>query len=451
MQPEETYVKVIIREFNKKLSSWGNSDTWTNNQFKVLEDLIYDKSHIRIHANTLKRFFQEHTPNPQLSTRNALCIFLGYSGYNDFVMRKTEQAPQAGGIPVSPTVPSGQPDETQTGEQRQEPLAGGMQPVKSETMTPRRAPKWIWALLVAFLVVVAAAFAWFGRRDEVEAVPDDVALSVSVDKGVSPLTVTMEYDVPESILPGTTIEVMEANGDVVVSPLATAKGKKYATFVYPGLGYVRLKQGDKVLKELPIESRRRGWQVFVSEGYSQSVKNLPIDTMRADGYLSLPVESVPQESRTDKLFVSYSYYSPELVDGDNFTVEARVRNSAMEGGMPCYDTMLYVFSGSKMHGFALNEDGYAYFKFISGDKSFTGDRHDFSFIKYDPNEWHTLRITVKDKHTTFFLDGSTLLETTYEEPLGMVDELTLRFKGCGAVDYVRLYDASMRPVFEENF
>ena len=33
----------------------------------------------------------------------------------------------------------------------------------------------------------------------------------------------------------------------------------------------------------------------------------------------------------------------------------------------------------------------------------------------------------------------------------MVDELTLRFKGCGAVDYVRLYDASMRPVFEENF
>lgn len=451
MQPEETYVKVIIREFNKKLSSWGNSDTWTNNQFKVLEDLIYDKSHIRIHANTLKRFFQEHTPNPQLSTRNALCIFLGYAGYNDFVMRKTEQAPQAGGIPVSPTVPSGQPDETQTGEQRQEPLAGGMQPVKSETMTPRRAPKWIWALLVAFLVVVAAAFAWFGRGDEVEAVPDDVALSVSVDKGVSPLTVTMEYDVPESILPGTTIEVMEANGDVVVSPLATSKGKKYATFVYPGLGYVRLKQGDKVLKELPIESRRRGWQVFVSEGYSRSVKNLPIDTMRAEGYLSLPVESVPQESRTDKLFVSYSYYSPELVDGDNFTVEARVRNSAMEGGMPCYDTMLYVFSGSKMHGFALNEDGYAYFKFISGDKSFTGDRHDFSFIKYDPNEWHTLRITVKDKHTTFFLDGSTLLETTYEEPLGMVDELTLRFKGCGAVDYVRLYDASMRPVFEENF
>lgn len=451
MQPEETYVKVIIREFNKKLSSWGNSDTWTNNQFKVLEDLIYDKSHIRIHANTLKRFFQEHTPNPQLSTRNALCIFLGYAGYNDFVMRKTEQAPQDGGIPASPAVPSGQPEEIQTGEQRQEVLAGGMQPVKSETMTPARTPKWIWAWLVALLVVVVAAFAWFGRGDEIEAAPDDVALSVSVDKGVSPLTVTMEYDVPESILPGTTIEVMEANGDVVVSPLATAKGKKYATFVYPGLGYVRLKQGDKVLKELPIESRRRGWQVFVSEGYSRSVKNLPIDTMRADGYLSLPVESVPQESRTDKLFVSYSYYSPDLVDGDNFTVEARVRNSAMEGGMPCYDTMLYVFSGSKMHGFALNEDGYAYFKFISGDKSFTGDRHDFSFIKYDPNEWHTLRITVKDKHTTFFLDGSTLLETTYEEPLGMVDELTLRFKGCGAVDYVRLYDAAMRPVFEENF
>lgn len=450
MQPEETYIKVIIREFNKKLSSWGHSDTWTNNQFKVLEDLIYDKSHIRIHANTLKRFFQEHTPNPQLSTRNALCIFLGYAGYNDFVMRKTEQAPQADTAVPAP-LPSGQPAEAQAADQRQETPPAAPRPISAGSMPPRRFSPWHLLALVALLAVVVAAFAWFGRGGAAEAAPDDVALSVSVDKGVSPLTVTMEYDVPESILPGTTIEVMEANGDVVVSPLATAKGKKYATFVYPGLGYVRLKQGDKVLKELPIESRRRGWQVFVSEGYSRSVKNLPIDTMRADGYLSLPVESVPQESRTDKLFVSYSYYSPDLVDGDNFTVEARVRNSAMEGGMPCYDTMLYVFSGSKMHGFALNEDGYAYFKFISGDKSFTGDRHDFSFIKYDPNEWHTLRITVKDKHTTFFLDGSTLLETTYEEPLGMVDELTLRFKGCGAVDYVRLYDASMRPVFEENF
>lgn len=450
MQPEETYIKVIIREFNKKLSSWGHSDTWTNNQFKVLEDLIYDKSHIRIHANTLKRFFQEHTPNPQLSTRNALCIFLGYAGYNDFVMRKTEQAPQAD-LPASPASPSGHAGEVPGAGPRREAPAAGSKGLPSEARTPKRPSKWLWVALVALLAVVVAAFAWFGRGRAAEAAPDDVSLSVSVDKGVSPLTVTMEYDVPESILPGTTIEVMEANGDVVVSPLATAKGKKYATFVYPGLGYVRLKQGDKVLKELPIESRRRGWQVFVSEGYSRSVKNLPVDTIRSDGYLSLPVESVPQESRTDKLFVSYSYYSPELVDGDNFTVEARVRNSAMEGGMPCYDTMLYVFSGSKMHGFALNEDGYAYFKFISGDKSFTGDRHDFSFIKYDPNEWHTLRITVKDKHTTFFLDGSTLLETTYEEPLGMVDELTLRFKGCGAVDYVRLYDASMRPVFEENF
>lgn len=449
MQPEETYVKVIIREFNKKLSSWGHSDTWTNNQFKVLEDLIYDKSHIRIHANTLKRFFQEHTPNPQLSTRNALCIFLGYAGYNDFVMRKTEQS-----RPVDVAPPS---SESVEGGLQSEPLPAESSAVEAKPAevagpnAPKRPSRWLWVAVALLLIGVAAAFAWFGRGAEIEAAPDDVSLSVSVDKGVSPLTVTMEYDVPESILPGTTIEVMEANGDVVVSPLATAKGKKYATFVYPGLGYVRLKQGDKVLKELPIESRRRGWQVFVSEGYSQSVKNLPVDTMRADGYLSLPVESVPQESRTDKLFVSYSYYSPDLVDGDNFTVEARVRNSAMEGGMPCYDTMLYVFSGSKMHGFALNEDGYAYFKFISGDKSFTGDRHDFSFIKYDPNEWHTLRITVKDKHTTFFLDGSTLLETTYEEPLGMVDELTLRFKGCGAVDYVRLYDASMLPVFEENF
>lgn len=444
-------MKVIIREFNRKLGSWGSSDTWTNNQFKVLEDLIYEKSRIRIHANTLKRFFQEHTPNPQLSTRNALCIFLGYSGYNDFVMRKTEQV-QAPPVPAD--VPSARGEEATEaeepgGEAEPEP---GRRAADTEEPAARKGMRksWVMAAVAAVLLVAAVAVWRYGVSGR-EASAEDVGFSVSVDKGVSPLTVTMEYDVPESILAETAIEVMEANGDVMLHPLASAKGKTYATFVYPGLGYVRLKQGDKVLKELPIESRRRGWQVFVSEGYSRSVRNLAADTSIGSGSLSLPLESVPQEARTDKLFVSYSYYSPGLVDGDNFTVEARVRNSAEEGGMPCFDTMLYVFSGSRMHGFALNEDGYAYFKFISGDKSFTGDRHDFSFIKYDPREWHTLRITVKDKHTTFSLDGNALLETTYEEPLGMVDELTLRFKGCGAVDYVRLYDESMTPVFSEDF
>ena len=39
----------------------------------------------------------------------------------------------------------------------------------------------------------------------------------------------------------------------------------------------------------------------------------------------------------------------------------------------------------------------------------------------------------------------------YNEPLGYANELTLRFKGCGAVDYVKVYNLDGKVVYEENF
>ena len=91
MTSERDYVKEIIDEYNIRLQEWGRSDTWTLTEFKMLEDLIYGSSRIRINANTLRRFFQQQTSSPQLATKNALCIFLGYESYSDFVMKKTKK------------------------------------------------------------------------------------------------------------------------------------------------------------------------------------------------------------------------------------------------------------------------------------------------------------------------------------------------------------------------
>ena len=68
MTSERDYVKEIIDEYNIRLQEWGRSDTWTLTEFKMLEDLIYGSSRIRINANTLRRFFQQQTSSPQLAT-----------------------------------------------------------------------------------------------------------------------------------------------------------------------------------------------------------------------------------------------------------------------------------------------------------------------------------------------------------------------------------------------
>ena len=78
------YIKDIIEEYNILLKSWGHSDDWSLNQFKTLESMIFEVTKIDVNANTLKRFFQQRTGNPQLATKEALCLFLGYKGYKDF-------------------------------------------------------------------------------------------------------------------------------------------------------------------------------------------------------------------------------------------------------------------------------------------------------------------------------------------------------------------------------
>lgn len=37
---KKDYTKNIIEEYNIRLQSWGNSDSWGLTEFKMLEDLI---------------------------------------------------------------------------------------------------------------------------------------------------------------------------------------------------------------------------------------------------------------------------------------------------------------------------------------------------------------------------------------------------------------------------
>ena len=125
------------------MKSWGDSDTWGLNQFKMLEDLIAEVTHVRINANTLKRFFQQRTSNPQLATKNALCVFLGYSGYSEFVIKHTISAdtPEVS----DERVPKDQPADPGT--------TVGSEAGDRQKPSPKY-PAWTLAVVIALVVIV---------------------------------------------------------------------------------------------------------------------------------------------------------------------------------------------------------------------------------------------------------------------------------------------------------
>ena len=445
------YMKEIIEEYNILLKSWGHSDNWDLNQFKTLESMISEATKIDVNANTLKRFFQQRTGNPQLATKDALCRFLGYTGYTDFVLKKTKKEP----------VKELQPDDRDENEKElsdesqdrvKENKIGKYSRGVSEYIK-RRNKRYIYSLIALIVVLSGYLLYTYKLKDMyVDYLISKVEFSASQVKGLCPQTVTFSYNIPSQIFDDITIVYEEANGDLLEKKLNKDANIVNATYIYEGEGFCYLKYKGKEIKRIHLESRKAGWSVFVREERKSVFKALSISQAFNDqGYISLPFDSVPSEAHANHLFVSYIFYKKDLVDGDNFIFEARMRNSAKEHAIPCADIIMYMNSDTGMHGFAMNENGYAYIKFISGEKEIKGDQYNLSRFNFNSSEWHVMTIKVINKKTTFFVDGEEVLDMSYNNSLGLANEMILRFKGCGAVDYVKVSKPDGELIYLENF
>ncbi|TWF40457.1 hypothetical protein FHW36_104139 [Chitinophaga polysaccharea] len=436
---DRRYIKEIIREYNARFASWGPSDSWDLDQFKTLENMIFELTNTMVSANTLKRFFQQRTGNPQLATRDVLCRLLGYTGYIDFVMKKTQKEEP---LPAS----------TDTADR---PIPDIVQAPQETPVTPvKPKSRRLIYFLIALLLLIGGALLYTLKISDsyTKYQLSKIEFAASDTKGMNPLTVTFSYDIPSGLLDDIQLIFEEPNGDTLSKKLSKPVGQVNATYIFEGDGFCHLQYKGKTFKTIGIEIRKPGWSVFTRNERKGIFRTASIrQAYHKDGYVSMPLDSVVPEARPNHLFVSYIFYKEQLVNGDNFMLEARVRNSALENAIPRSDVMLYILSDSGRHGFALNEAGYAYIKFISGEKTIMGDEYNLSSLNFNASEWHVMGIRVENKKSAFYLDGKRIWNIDYNKPIGEANEIILRFKGCGAVDYVKLSKLDGQLVYEQDF
>lgn len=428
---DKRYTKEIISEYATRFVSWGPPESWDLDQFKTLENLILEATDITVNAATLKRFFQQRTGNPQLATRDALCRFLGYTGYTDFVAKHTRI------------------EEGTTDHNSEEPENKPNEPVKKS-----KSGHTLTYILITLLIIISCYLLYILKIKDLytDHLLSKISFSATDPKGANPLTVSFSYDIPASLLKDIKLVYEEANGDTSEKHLNKPNGQVNATYIFEGDGYCHLQYKGHTIKTITIENRKPGWSVYTRNERKGIFKTLPISqAYNKDGYASLPLDSVVAEARPGHLFVSYVYYQENLVDGDNFMLEARVRNAAIDHAIPRSDVVMYLLSDTGRHGFALNEAGYAYIKFISSEKSIKGDEYNLSKFNFDASAWHVMAVRVQHKRSTFYLDGQEIYHLDYTQPIGTANEVILRFKGCGAVDYVKLHKPDGQVVYEQYF
>src|SRR5580658_6970271 len=88
MQTDESLIRQVKKMFEEK-TGWGNSDTWTNQDFLQLSELIRDETGITLSHVTLKRVWGKvkYDSLPNTHTLNTLAQFLGYDNWRDLAAK----------------------------------------------------------------------------------------------------------------------------------------------------------------------------------------------------------------------------------------------------------------------------------------------------------------------------------------------------------------------------
>src|ERR1700761_3956225 len=98
MHTDENLIRQVKKMFEEK-TGWGNSDTWTNQDFLQLSELIRDETGVTLSHVTLKRVWGKvkYESLPNTHTLNTLAQYLGYDNWRDLAAKHppTQYLPEA--------------------------------------------------------------------------------------------------------------------------------------------------------------------------------------------------------------------------------------------------------------------------------------------------------------------------------------------------------------------
>ncbi len=407
---------------------WGKANGWTNKDFEILSEKIYEKAGMLISYQTLRRLYGKVTTSsqykPQLETKNALAIFAGYKDWDTF---KQAHVPPPPAPAIEPEI--------------QIPVAAG-----TEKKTVTR--KLLWA---AFGVIVITSIMGYYLRQEKPTGP--VSFNVEHVSGKVPLNVIFHYDV--SKVNSDSVFLNFGNG---VEKMLLPKNQKTVTMSYlvPGLYRAMLKADDKMLGAETIHAQSAGWSgiVYANNDYFF----LQDKTMIKDGVMAYlpedrgsPRSALYQPIKKNAL-IEFNNFKDFGIDGKSFVFETRLRVVVPDSGQYCYKALIKVKGEhypvrAAFVSTGCNSDALLQF----GEVVMEGKYNDLTFMGQSFTQWHTVRLEVKNNQGKLFLDNILLNSTVFKKDIGHIKGLSFRLREYGAVDYVKLYDGNNRLIYQDEF
>ncbi len=402
---EFIYLKKCIQAIEIKLE-WGSSINWTVYNFKLLSKLISSSSNISVSITTLQRIFGKCKTykdyyNPQSATKNALAKFIGYKSWIEFKSKNAEfsdpflnaEILTEEGV-VNPVVqPYNKTKLLNTGVV----LLTSVNDIKVETnkvsLNSFKKPSTMIVVLFGIILILTTVSSYL--LYQYYNLPKNKVLFIANQKaGFGPRTVEFKYDISKLSPDNVFIDFEES-----VHQLPRNKKTITHFFDFPGHYDVKILQNGNILASQAIDILSNGWTPMLS--YSNFIRALPAKALvKGQGRMQVDAKELKKlgADTLSEYWTEMRNFGNYNADGDNYTLEATVKNNRNNGSINCYDTELEVVGSMGRSRVVFVGEGcsnYAKVKFA--DKIFEGDYDRLSGFAQNLNSWKNIKIQVIDK------------------------------------------------------
>jgi hypothetical protein len=395
---------------------FGDVANWGEPHFKKLSDDILSKSGILISITTLKRCFGKRkysdNYNPQLETKNAFAIYLGYENWNAFLNSTSKPGSTISNetIDNSPT---------------------------------RRSPLKYTYIVLACLIIIATIGAFFWIKEKSKPL---ATLYISTHSGVPPLNVGIHFRLPEL---NKKDSFFLDNGDRSIYLLQPGDTFKSYPYLVCGYYHIRLLKGRTELATEGVSIKSDGWVKGLSVLREEFI---PIHEKQPDDDGSLPfvTENKVKElfDHHERFWLRYRNIRDFNVDGDNFCASVEVINNIKTGGQPYYDIIMKIYGEHKDIEVFFIDKGISFWSINRfSEILLNGATSDLSAFVRNLSDWHNVKIKVSQKNAKVYFDNDSVYSIHYNQPLGLIKGLEVSFRGTGNFKNYQLKDGSENTVY----
>ncbi|TXG38433.1 hypothetical protein [Seonamhaeicola maritimus] len=427
---EQEYLKYCLEKIEQELN-WKPSTDWKESDFIRLSRIISEKSSISISPHTLKRLFgkikYKKYYNPQQATKDALAKFLDYSDWRDFV-KVLKQNNDVSSKEVS----------------KESKINKGF-------------------LFGLVLVLMGSIIAWYfyskPKAYLLENKKDVVFEFAMIDSvGVVPYTVSVNYNLSKVVSDSTFIDFGFNHPVRGRQSVLADKSKFVRNFTYqiPGQYTISLVNDEKALSSSKVLAMSDDWDSYfnpeTATGNYWIDNKIEKDTSTNNLYYPPKyLDSVGFETN-QVYYVTHRLFKEFDIDGDNFELTTRFKNSEELGGITCYDFILRIICENEINNIKLMENGCSQFSGMKmGETVLSGDNEDLSSFKFDLGSWNDLKISVDEKSSNIYINNIKIHEGLYKQSNGKIVGLEVILKGAGMLDLINIKDLNSQKTYTNDF